>query len=244
MKINELELDRFQLFGTLHIGVLTVAFVGVLLVLAFRSQTWLRFLLAGVLIAQVITFNIYHITNNSYDIARFLPLHLCTVSAILAPIALITRNNVIKDLVLFWGLIPAFLAILLPDMGASDGLTSFRFWEFFVSHTFIVLSAVYLSIHSYSKFSLSKFDTWKKIIISFTVLVLYSFGFVYPLNKILGSNYLYLMGKASNGMGFLPDGTLYLPTLIFLSLIVFIATAVIYWVLNIFKRYGDKNAIL
>lgn len=244
MTIQDINIERFQLFGSLHIGVLAVTFFGIILVLLLRSKPWLRYLLALVLIAQIITFNVYHITNNSYDISRFLPLHLCTISAILAPIALLTRNNIIKDLTLFWGLVPAFLAILLPDMGANDGLTSFRFWEFFVSHVFIVLSAVYLSIHSYSKFSILSFETWKKIIISFVVLVLYAFGFVYPVNKILGSNYLYLMSKASNGMGFLPDGQFYLPTLIFLSLVVFVATSFIYWILNIFKRYGKKGSIL
>ena len=137
-----MNLNEFIIFGNLHKLVLLSLLIGSILVYFFRSNKMLRYLLAVVLILQIIAFNGYHILGGTYDIYRYLPLHLCTVSAILCPIALLTKSSILNNLVLFWGLIPAMLAILLPDMGQNEGIQSFRFWEFFVSHIFIVLTSI------------------------------------------------------------------------------------------------------
>jgi hypothetical integral membrane protein (TIGR02206 family) len=233
---------EFKLFGPLHIAVIITTFLGVILIQILRSNNRLKYFLAFGLIAQILAFNLFHIIRGSYDIYRYLPLHLCTLSAFLAPFALLTKNRVISNLLLFWGLIPAFLAILFPDMGSSEGILTFRFWEFFLSHILIVLSAFYISIHSDLLFKLRDFSTWKEIVISFFVLALYAFGLVYPINILLGNeaNYLYLLKKSSNGMSFLPEGSLYIPSLIILTLIVFIIEAIIYRLYNFFKRF-DKS---
>jgi hypothetical integral membrane protein (TIGR02206 family) len=233
-----LNLNEFTLFGQLHLLVFLSLFIGTILVFLFRSNPLLRYFLAAVLIAQLVAFNGYHILRGDYDIYRYLPLHLCTVSAILCPIALLTKNTILNNLVLFWGLIPAFLAIALPDMGKNEGVLTFRFWEFFVSHVFIVLTAIYISFHTDSKFKIKNFDTWKMIIIAYFTLVLYAIGIVMPINYVLGNgaNYLYLVNKASNGMGFLPNAPLYVPALFALSFVVFVLEAIIYMILNHFKK--------
>jgi hypothetical integral membrane protein (TIGR02206 family) len=230
-------MTSFIAFGALHNTVFFALLIGVILVILFRSNKYIKYVLAVALIAQVLIFNFKHLSQGTYDIQRYLPLHLCTISAILAPLALLSKNSIIKDLVIFWGLIPALLAIIFPDMGSNEGIYTFRFWEFFISHTFIVLSSVYLSIHSDCRYQLNKFETWQKITLSYFTLFLYALGFVYPLNYIMGggTNYLYLMRKSSNGMGFLPDGMLYLPSLLILTFIVFVLEAVIYSLLNSFK---------
>ena len=227
---------QFSLFNNLHLTVFLFLVISLVIVYYFRSNKQLKYILASVLITQVIIFNTKHLLDGTYDITRYLPLHLCTISAILAPIALLTKNKTTQDLVLFWGLIPALLAIILPDMNSQDGLMSFRFWEFFVSHIFIVLSAFYLSIHSSSKFSLLKLDTWRKITVSFLILIIVAFGIVYPINYLLNSNYMYIIAKASVGMDFLPSGSLYLPALLALSFVVFVLEAFLYNILNIFKK--------
>jgi hypothetical integral membrane protein (TIGR02206 family) len=230
---------EFRLWGPLHQGVLGALVLGIVLVIWLRNKKWLRYGIAAVLILQFLIFTVYHLLNGSYDVVRFLPLHLCTVSALLVPWALVSKNTIAKDVVLFWGLIPALLAIVLPDMGASDGLNSFRFWEFFTSHIFIILGVVYLSIHDSSKFALNQFSTWRKIFLAFILLILYAFGIVYPINHFLKSNYLYLSQKASVGMDFIPNGPLYLPSMLFLAFSVFIVTAVLYWLVNWFKKFKN-----
>jgi hypothetical integral membrane protein (TIGR02206 family) len=231
-------MNEFILFGPLHLAVFASLVIGGILVYIFRSNRLLRYFLAAVLIAQLVAFNGYHILGGTYDIYRYLPLHLCTISAVLCPIALLTKNRILSDLVLFWGLIPALLAIALPDMGRNEGLNTFRFWEFFVSHVFIVLTAIYISFHTDSKFIITHFDTWKKIVIAYFTLCLYALGIVMPINYVLGNgaNYLYLVNKASNGMAFLPDKPLYVPSLFALTLIVFVIESMIYMLINHFKK--------
>lgn len=232
---------EFIIFGPLHQLVFLTLIIGLILVFIFRSNKYTRYILASVLIAQIIAFNVKHISSGTYSIQNYLPLHLCTLSAIIAPIALLTKNKIFNILLLFWGLIPALLAIVLPDMNRLENYTTFRFWEFFVSHVFIVLSTIYIAIHSNHNFALKKFETWKQVIISYFTLCLYAISIVIPINYLLGSNYLYLAGKASNGMGFLPDGALYLPAMFGMALLVFIIEAVIYSLILRFKKYNNKS---
>ncbi|MGL4757791.1 MAG: TIGR02206 family membrane protein [Patescibacteria group bacterium] len=234
---------EFTLFGPLHLAVIGSLLIGIVLVFAFRSSKQLRYILAILLIAQIIAFNTYHISKGTYVIKDYLPLHLCTLSALIAPIALISRNKVFETLLLFWGLVPALLAIVFPDVRATENYTTFRFWEFFVSHIVIVLSSVYVAIHVRSKFQLNKFNTWKQIIFSYLSLFLYALGLAVPINALIGSNYLYLSAKSSNGMGFLPDGNAYMPSLFILTLLVFILEAFLYSILVSFKEELPEDSI-
>ncbi len=234
------QFNEFTLFGPLHLLIILALIVGILLVFLFRSDKRLRYILAAVLIIQIVAFNSKHLINGTYSIENYLPFHLCTLSAIIAPIALLTKNKLLQTLLLFWGFIPALLAILLPDVSRTENFTTFRFWEFFVSHIFIVFSSLYLAIHTDSKFLLNKFSTWKQIVLSYVILSIYAIGIVFPINYILNSNYLYLARKSSNGMGFLPDGQLYLPSLFTLAFLVFILEAFIYSLFVGYKNY-TKN---
>jgi hypothetical integral membrane protein (TIGR02206 family) len=237
--------NQFTLFGPLHLLVILVMAIGVVVIFLTRTNKQVKYVLAGVLIAQILAFNTKHIVGGTYQIGNYLPLHLCTLSAILAPLALLTKNKIIQTLFLFWGLVPALLAVLFPDVSPAESYTSFRFWEFFVSHVFIVLSALYVAIHSDSKFMLNKFSTWKQIIVAYLVLVMYTIGIVIPINYLLNSNYLYMTRKASNGMGFLPDGQLYGPSLFVMALLVFILEAVIYSLFVSYKQYAkDKRDLM
>jgi hypothetical integral membrane protein (TIGR02206 family) len=237
--------NQFTLFGPLHLLVILTLIIGIIAVFMMRSNKKVKYVLAAVIIAQIIAFNTKHILGGTYQIGNYLPLHLCTLSAILAPFALLTKNRIIQTLFLFWGLLPALLAVLLPDVGPSENYTSFRFWEFFVSHVFIVLSSLYVAIHTDSKFLLNKFSTWKQIMISYLILFMYTIGVVIPINYLLNSNYLYMSRKASNGMGFLPDGQLYGPSLFVMALLVFILEAFIYSLFVSYKNYAkDKRDLM
>lgn len=227
LSFNQLITQPFTLFGNLHFGVIATLIIILFLTFLLRKKSYIRYVYSTILIAQVIIFTFYHIIQKDYDLARFLPLHLCTVCAILAPYALLSRSKNAEKLVIFWGFIPALLAVLLPDMGANDNIQSFRFWEFFVSHIIIVASSFYLAIN-HSKFFKINSKSILKPLKAFGLLIIYAFAIVYPLNYIFNWNYLYLMKRASNGMGFLPTGNLYLPSLMSLSLIVFVVTYLIY----------------
>jgi hypothetical integral membrane protein (TIGR02206 family) len=241
-----MEFLQFSLFSPLHLCVLMILTLGFVGIYFLKSNKILVYFLAFVPLLQILIFHFKHIYFKTYETGRFLPFHLCTITAILCPIALLwndKRVEFFKYLAIFWGFVPALLAILFPDMGLNDGLTSFRFWEFFGSHTMIAWSAFYIALNSDFHFSLLKLKTWKKIFTSFVLLLLLAFGIAYPINRFLGANYMYLMGRANVGMDFLPTGFYYLPALLGLSLMVFILEAMLFWILNYLKKTKDQKNV-
>jgi hypothetical integral membrane protein (TIGR02206 family) len=227
-----MNLIYFRLFDSLHLIVLAFLFITSFFILRFNIK-YIDKILAIALIIQVLAFNIFYLSTNSYIITQYLPFHLCTISAFLAIIALITKSKFFINILIFWGLIPAFLAILLPDIGPNDGILTFRFWEFFTSHIVIVLSSIYFL----KKSEIEVVKIWlRQALKAYFVLFFFSLIFILPLNLILGSNYMYIMSRSRFGIDFIPSGIWHAPTLFILTFIVFIIQALaIYLVKKIFK---------
>ena len=118
-----------------------------------------------------------HILRGSFNLTKYLPLHICNLSVYLLLIALISLKLKTKwarsfaTLVYYWSLIPASLAFLFPDLQ-----TKYNF----------VLKAI-------------------------GVLVIFGVVLIYPLNLVLGSNYMYLNRLTdSEPMSFFPKAPFHL----------------------------------
>jgi hypothetical integral membrane protein (TIGR02206 family) len=194
----------FKIFGTSHLVILAILLIGSLLIwflipkLNSNTQKLTKNLLLAGLILQFVVFNLWHWYFGTYDVTRFLPLHLCTISAILLIFTLIFDNKFVNKLVLFWSPVSAFLAIALPDMNASENFPSFRFLEFFGSHVLIIWAVIFI-------FRVQKtLANFKDLVVSIVILIV-TLPFIYLLNLWIGSNYMYLMRKPNGGqMDFLP----------------------------------------
>ena len=67
------------------------------------------------------------------DLLRFLPLELCSYTAILLPVAVLTGNRKLNNLLLLWS-VGAFSAILLNPLETSWSPNETEFWMFYVPH--------------------------------------------------------------------------------------------------------------
>ncbi len=211
----------FTLFGTSHIIVILIT---VLLSFAtyfqnrleLKNRTLLKNILALLLATQIIVFNSWHLFHQDFNITQFLPFHLCTISAYISVFALLFEKQILYKLQFFWGLIPATIAFLLPDMGAAENFPNFRFIEFFWSHSLIITTSFWIIFGG--KMSLKYKDVWN----IFGILISFAFGFVYWINQYLGSNYMYLSKRTSGGqMNFLPREPYHIFGLLGIFLIVF-----------------------
>ena len=213
--------DNFTLFGVSHLIILVILLLGSLftiLVLPKLSTTiqqlFEKILIVGC-ITQILTFNLWHITHNSFDVARFLPFHLCSFSVYLIPIALLSKRDWLLKLIVFWSPISALIATILPDMSRSDGFGSFRFLEFFWSHILIVWASLF--IVAVIKPKIKYQDLW----ISYAILVV-SLIPVSLINWLSGGNYMYLVSRPSGGqMNFLPSEPYHIIGLMILVNLVF-----------------------
>ena len=65
---------------------------------------------------------------------EYLPLHMCSINAILLPIAILTRNKKIGNLLILWSL-GALIALIMNFQGTNYELLSWTFIMYYLPHT-------------------------------------------------------------------------------------------------------------
>ena len=215
----------FQTFGNIHIFVLLICLVlsGILYFLRNRFFNQLRFFIAFGLIFHQIIFYIYHFYNQTFLIQKNLPLHLCSFSLFLVALALLTKNPKLIKTAIFWSPVSVFLAVLLPDL--TSPVFSFNFFEFFFSHIFIIFGSILIYTSKDLRLNLGFYDILKSI----GLLLLLSFGLIYPINIFLESNYMYLIDAPTiSGAKVFPDFPFHIFYLFIILTMVFSVEFLIY----------------
>ena len=96
-----------------------------------------------------------------YDLFRwgqpllYLPLHLCSLNALLIPIAVLTKNKVLSHLTLVWSL-GAALVLIVNTGQAHYEMFSEAFWIFYICHTVDVTVPALLFLSGLVKFNIKK----------------------------------------------------------------------------------------
>jgi hypothetical integral membrane protein (TIGR02206 family) len=137
--------------STEHVAALGVtALLCVLLPVAARTRpgAWIRLVSRGLAVLLVAWFLAYHLVvalQGSYELDFDLPLHLTDAATMVAAVALWTLRPLLFELTYFWGLTASLQATLTPGLGADDRFPSFFYWQYFVTHSGVVLAAVLLA---------------------------------------------------------------------------------------------------
>lgn len=117
------------------------------------------------------------------DIYEGLPLQLCDVGGIVAPLALLTLNPWLRATLYFWASTLTTQAFIQPTV--TQGPTNLLFWCFWIAHTVIVGCAVYDLV--VLRFRPSRADLGRAYAVSAAYLAV-----VIPVNALIGSNYGYV----------------------------------------------------
>jgi len=113
-----------------------------------RPGTWTRVLsrgLAVILLASFLAYPLVVALRGSYELDSDLPLHLTDAAAVAAAIALLSLRALPFELAYFWGLTASLQAVLTPSLGVDDRFPSFFYWHYFVTHSGVVVAAVFLA---------------------------------------------------------------------------------------------------
>ena len=121
-----------------------------------------------------------------YEFYEFFPMHLCSIMVILAPIALLSKKQIVFELVYLYGTFAAFCAILFPALFVQE-YYDLRISLFMVKHGFIVIAPLYMIFVNGFRPSFNGVLKSIVIAISFCILV------VLPLDFIFDFNYFYLI---------------------------------------------------
>jgi hypothetical integral membrane protein (TIGR02206 family) len=101
--------------------------------------------LALLLIGAVLAYHLVVALRGSYALDFDLPLHLTDAVTVVAAVALWSLRPLPFELTYFWGLSASLPAVLTPALGADDHYPSLLFWHYFVTHSGVVLAAVFLA---------------------------------------------------------------------------------------------------
>jgi hypothetical integral membrane protein (TIGR02206 family) len=102
--------------------------------------------LAVLLIAWVAAYHLVVALRGQFEPDSDLPLQLTDIVTVIAALALWSRSLLLFELTYFWGLTAVLLAVLTPGLDPDEGFPSFFFWHYFVTHSGVILAALFLAI--------------------------------------------------------------------------------------------------
>ncbi|WP_117169432.1 TIGR02206 family membrane protein [Paraliobacillus sediminis] len=185
----------FQLFSLSHISMMLLTFVLIGWMYFYRDnikekyKKHVKYTLLGVLIVGEIFFQLWYLLHDKWDLIINLPLQLCSISLYLCAVMLLTRSYKVFEVAFFVSMIGAFIAVITPEL--FFGIPHLRFFQFFFVHIAIILSCFYMIWIEGFK------PTIKSVMKAFVTLNIIA-GFVFIINQIIGSNYMFLSRKPSN----------------------------------------------
>lgn len=186
---NELS-GGFEAFSLLH-GAMAGVFTGVMgaVVAAgrrLRGRPLLPRLEVGLGVVELVLwvlYGAYWLTPARFNWGQSLPLQLCDLASLAAPVALISRARWARTLLYFWGLGLCSQAFITPTLREGPG--SLYFWIFWSQHGVIVGGAIYEAVvRGYRP----RAGDWM-LAIAVTVGFV---GFAFALDIGLGANYGYV----------------------------------------------------
>src|ERR1044071_261109 len=199
----------FELFGTAHFAALGALVLLNLFLLRFKNanegtKSVLRWALALILLINEVAWHYWNYVFGKWTIQNMLPLHLCSLLVWTGALMLITKNYRIYEFMYFMGIAGAIQALATPGVGMY-GFPHFVFFQYFLSHGLIIVSAIYMTVVEGFR------PTWKSLVRVAIWANIY-LVIIYFVNVQLGSNYLMINGKPNTAsiLDLLPPWPIYI----------------------------------
>jgi hypothetical integral membrane protein (TIGR02206 family) len=145
-------------------------------------ETAMRWTLGIFALLYWLSYNIWW-NRNGFDPAIGLPLHICDLSGVIAPLALLTLNRWLRATLYFWAFALASQAFIQPALAAGPALP--LFWWFWAQHTIILGYAIF------DVMVLCFRPGWQDLRRAIIVSLIYVF-IVAPFDIYFGADYGYL----------------------------------------------------
>ncbi len=168
-------------------------------------------------------------------LAEHLPLHLCGMSATLGAFMLWWRSYRLYEVLYFWGTGGAIIALLTPDI--LQAFPHPDFLLFFLSHGLALLAVMFATLVMGFR------PRPKSLLIVFPVTAAYAL-LMYPVNLLLGSNYLFLIAKPAqpSPLDWFGPWPSYLPALVAMAATALVLLYAPLAVVDLLRRRYDSNS--
>ncbi len=151
----------------------------------FIQQRFQKFLALAFLAAYIIT-NIINLKNGVWNIQDHLPLHLCRISFIICILTLFSRKQWMYEWCLFLAIPAGFQSLLTPEL--THGTSNWFYFDYYFVHAGMLLVPLYLTLNMGMR---PRKRAWLYTFFRLQIPVI----FIFPLNFLINSNYMYLKAK-------------------------------------------------
>lgn len=124
-----------------------------------------------------------------FDYRTALPLHICDIGMLVAPLALLLRLHSLRVITYFWGLGLSSISFIYPDL--RFGVGDFQFWVFWLGHAVIVGCSLY------DIFGRGFRPTWRDYVFIGWLSLAYV-AIIFPIDALFHLNYGYV-GQTYHG---------------------------------------------
>ena len=184
----------FEAYGQEHLIVLYILAILIMLMVFFRNKITpkadklIKVISSSITIVCELLFHVWNYINDENFLGNLFYFDLCSITLILS-VVFNSKNELNKtqkqhifELIYFWS-IGAIAALAFPAL--VYGANKFRFYHFFIIHSYIILTMCYGLIVERYKISFKSFLYALKTLIFVAVLVAF-------IDKVFDQNYMYL----------------------------------------------------
>jgi hypothetical integral membrane protein (TIGR02206 family) len=139
----------------------------------------------AILLAWFVAYQVVVGLQGSYALDFDLPLHLTDAATVAAALALLSPGALRFELTYFWGLTASLQAVLTPGLDPDDRFPGFFFWQYFITHSGVVVAAVFLA------FGLGLTARSHAVLRVFTATAVWA-ALAAAGNALTGGNYMFL----------------------------------------------------
>ncbi|KEH86037.1 membrane protein [Clostridium novyi A str. 4540] len=204
------ESKSISLFSHAHVISLIIITLLCIFIYIYRNslvehskEKFISHAIAYILILHQVSIYAWYISNNKLVLQECLPLYPCRISIILSIIMLFNKSKNLFDILYFWGLGGASIALIFHDTTLYP-FPHYIFIQFFISHGGIVISVLFMMfVHKYRP----NLNSLKKTLI-YTSLY---FAVTIKVNYLTNSNYCYLRENPNlYSFNFIPKNELFI----------------------------------
>ena len=169
--------------------IITLSFIALYFIIAFKTNDEKLPIILKVssllVLLMTLANHLILIFIDSWTVTDNLPLHLCSISAIICCfIGFIKKNQILFEFLFYAGIIGGMLSLLTPQITIYKEL-NFFYIMFYFKHASIITIPLFMRYNM--KLNLSKNSCFKAFGLINIILFI-----IIPINNLLSSNYLYV----------------------------------------------------
>ena len=183
----------FEIFGFQHWeSIIITVFAWIVIPIYFKrycsenSQNKFGGLLGYLVMSNYLIWVTFELIAGTFDIKLHLPFQLCRTANLLLPLVMIKRNQMLYEIIYFWGLSGMLQGMFTPDI--TNAFPHFHFLRYWIGHNGLILAIIYATAIYGMRPSIVGI---RRAFIALNIF----FIITIPVNLFLDANYFWICGK-------------------------------------------------